>query len=119
MLAFFLLFRNFWNILKILFRQKEQKAVLMAVIFVLTIGTVFYHNVEKMSYLNALYFSVTTLTTVGYGDLAPKTAFGKIFSILYIFIGLGLISASIANFNQALVQHHKEKIEKKRLKDEI
>jgi voltage-gated potassium channel len=41
--------------------------------------------------LDSLYFSVITLTTIGYGDLTPSTAAGKIFTILYVFIGLGLI----------------------------
>lgn len=119
MVAFVLIFRNLWTILKILFKQEEQKALLIAVGFVLSVGTVFFHNIEKMSYLDALYFSVMTLTTVGYGDLAPQSAFGKIFSIVYIFVGVGLISAFIANFNQALNQHHRDKVSKKRLEDEI
>jgi voltage-gated potassium channel Kch len=45
--------------------------------------------------VDALYFSVTTLTTVGLGDLAPTTTIGKHFTILYIFSGLGLIAGFI------------------------
>jgi voltage-gated potassium channel len=40
-------------------------------------------------------FSVTTLTTVGFGDPAPATAAGKIFTIVYIFVGLGVIGGFI------------------------
>ena len=60
MVAFLLLFRSLWHILKILFRQEEQKAIMLALLFILLIGTVFYHNVEGMTYLDALYFSVMT-----------------------------------------------------------
>lgn len=109
MVAFILLIRNAWRILKILFQQEEQKVLLMAVGFVLAIGTVFYHNVEAMTYLDALYLSVMTLTTVGYGDLAPTTSFGKLFSILYVLIGIGIISALIANFHRALTEFHKKR----------
>ena len=109
MVAFALLFRSLWHILKILFRQDEQKAIMMAVLFILTIGTIFYHNIEKMSYLDALYFSVMTLATVGYGDLSPHTALGKLFTIVYVLIGVGIITAVIANFNRALVEYHKNK----------
>ncbi len=40
---------------------------------------------------DALYFSVVTLTTVGDKDFSSQTDFGKIFTILYIFIGIGLV----------------------------
>lgn len=109
MVAFALLFRSLWHILKILFRQDEQKAIMLAVLFILTIGTIFYHNVEGMTYLDALYFSVMTLATVGYGDLAPQTALGKLFTIIYVLIGVGVITAVIANFSRALAEYHKMK----------
>jgi voltage-gated potassium channel len=51
--------------------------------------------VEKWSVVDALYFSVTTLTTVGLGDLAPTTTLGKLFTIVYIFVGIGLIAGFI------------------------
>jgi hypothetical protein len=41
--------------------------------------------------VDAFYFSVTTLTTVGQGDLTPKTTIGKLFTVVYIFAGLGII----------------------------
>ena len=45
-----------------------------------------------MEPIDAFYFSVTTLTTVGLGDLAPTTTIGKLFTVVYIFSGLGLIA---------------------------
>jgi voltage-gated potassium channel len=44
----------------------------------LVLGTLFYWRVEGCSILDAIYFSVITLTTVGYGNLAPTTAAGKV-----------------------------------------
>jgi voltage-gated potassium channel len=41
--------------------------------------------------VDAFYFSVTTLTTVGFGDLAPTTTIGKLFTVVYIFAGLSII----------------------------
>lgn len=41
--------------------------------------------------MDAFYFSVTTLTTVGLGDLAPTTTLGKLFTVIYIFAGLSLV----------------------------
>ena len=80
------------------------------------IGTVFYHNVEQFSILDAFYFSVMTLATVGYGDLVPQTAFGKLFSIVYVMLGVGVLSAVIVNFNMALKQYHQDKKKKEEQK---
>jgi len=60
-------------------------------------GTVFYHHMEQLKWLDAIYFSVITLTTVGYGDITPKTDAGKIFTIFYVLIGIGIL-AGVANF---------------------
>ena len=75
-------------------RLREGSPVPLLVFLVLVTllgGTVFYSTVEGWSVVDALYFSVTTLTTVGLGDLAPKTTIGKIFTVIYIFAGLSII----------------------------
>lgn len=71
------------------------------IIIVLTIGTIFYHFIEKWNYLDSLYFSSYTITTVGYGDIAPKTDIGKLFTIFYMFIGVG-----IALYGISLIASH-------------
>jgi voltage-gated potassium channel len=53
-------------------------------------GTLFYSYVEGWTYLDSLYFSVITITTVGYGDLHPTTPASKIFTMFLIFAGIGL-----------------------------
>jgi len=70
---------------------------LAGTVFVLLVGgTVFYHIVERFSWVNAYYFCVVTLTTVGYGDVVPKTDFGKIFTTFYIMIGVGVITTFLS-----------------------
>jgi voltage-gated potassium channel len=77
-------------------RSDEAFRVLLAlVVSLLLSGTVFFTLVEGWSVLDSLYFSVTTLTTVGFGDPAPATAAGKIFTMVYIFVGLGVIGGFI------------------------
>ena len=68
---------------------------------VLGVGVVLYHHLEKWSWIDSLYFSVITLATVGYGDLVPKTDAGKLFTVFYVAIGIGIFAAS-ANF---LIKH--------------
>jgi voltage-gated potassium channel Kch len=78
------------------FDKHIYRVLLAAAVFTLAIGTVVYHLVEHFSWLDAYYFSVITLATVGYGDLVPHTSFGKIFTTFYIFIGVGIITAFIS-----------------------
>lgn len=47
-----------------------------------------YHHLEGINYLEGLYLSVITFTTVGYGDLSPKDDRGRIFSCLFVFLAL-------------------------------
>jgi voltage-gated potassium channel Kch len=79
------------DILRSIYRDKKLLGLLGFAMTILLVGVLFYSNVEHWSALNALYFSVITLTTVGYGDLTPQTNLGKMFTIIYIFIGLGVI----------------------------
>lgn len=78
-------------------KDPEFRGLLMLVAIILVFGTVFYHRIEQWSWLNSLYFSVITLSTVGYGDLAPTTDIGKIFTIIYIFAGIGIILAFVSS----------------------
>jgi voltage-gated potassium channel Kch len=70
---------------------------------ILLSGTVFYRTVEGWSWIDALYFSVTTISTVGLGDLSPQTDFGKLFTVVYIFVGVGVFVALFSQFARAML----------------
>jgi voltage-gated potassium channel len=71
-------------------------------------GTLFYSRVEGWSTLDSLYFSVVTLTTVGYGDLAPSTAAAKVFTIFYIFVGIGIILGFVNAVAERSIERRKQ-----------
>jgi voltage-gated potassium channel len=77
-------------------RDPQVRSLAVLVVFTLLSGTLFYGAVEGWSTVDAFYFSVTTLTTVGLGDIAPSTTFGKLFTAVYIFAGLGLIAGFVS-----------------------
>ncbi|MCE6960683.1 potassium channel family protein [Cereibacter sphaeroides] len=64
-------------------------------------ATVFYRLVEGWRWVDAFYFSVVTIATVGFGDLAPRTDVGKLFTVFYILTGIGLF----VTFAAALADH--------------
>ena len=79
----------------------EFRGLLSLVLVTLGTGTLVYHWLEGWTWLDSLYFSVITLTTIGFGDLSPKTGIGKIFTMIYILVGLG----TLAGFISALASH--------------
>ena len=74
-------------------RDPETKALPLVVGVLLVSGTIFYWAAEDWSLIQSLYFSVVTLTTVGHGDLTPTSDYSRIFTIIYIFIGVGVLFA--------------------------
>lgn len=78
--------------------------VLMGLVTALiVVATVFYRVVEQWAWIDALYFAVVTIATVGYGDLVPQTVLGKLFTIVYILTGIGLFVAFAAALTQRMV----------------
>ena len=76
-------------------KDPQYRSLLLASAGIVAIGTVAYHYIEGWTWLDSLYFSTITLTTIGYGDFSPQTDAGKIFTIIYIAIGVGMILAFI------------------------
>ena len=96
-----LFFRTLLSFLK----DEEYRQLLYTTIAILGVGTLAYRYLEEWSWIDSLYFSVITLTTVGYGDFSPSTDAGKLFTIFYILIGIGII----LSFIDAVHQHYNKK----------
>ena len=69
---------------------------LLALVFLA--GTVGYSILESLSLIDALYFTIITITTVGYGDIRPTTPASKLFTIAMIFIGIGAFTILLEAF---------------------
>jgi hypothetical protein len=66
-----------------------------ALIFMLALGTVTFHYLEDWSWASSFYFTVVSLTTVGYGDLAPTTDATRVFTALFILGGVAVVVSAI------------------------
>lgn len=94
------------------------RRILLFGLSIIGVGTVASHILEDLSWVDSFYFSVITLTTVGYGDIVPVTDAGKIFTSIYVLVGITMLAA-IANYllNSTLVQRLKQR-QLERSKDE-
>ena len=96
MFAILITFRNLFRALKRGWSDPEFRALAFLVSVLVATGTVFYWQAEGWSVVDALYFSVITLTTVGFGDLAPSSTASKLFTVAYILLGLGILVAFLS-----------------------
>jgi voltage-gated potassium channel len=71
MIEFFTLLRLARSVGSTWRRDPQFRSLVYLVLITLLAGTIFYSLVEGWSVVDALYFSVTTLTTVGFGDRVP------------------------------------------------
>ena len=90
-IAFFTTLRSFVVAVRRGLSDPQFRALAFLVAVLLASGTFFYWRVEGWTLIDSLYFSVITLTTVGYGDLAPSTTPSKVFTMVYVLIGLGIL----------------------------
>ncbi|MBX0327143.1 potassium channel family protein [Oscillochloris sp. ZM17-4] len=91
LLPLLLTIQHFYLAMRRAWRDAEFRVLAALVLLVLAMGTLFYHSVEGWGWIDSLYFCVITLSTIGYGDFSPQTAAGKLFTIMYIFMGIGLL----------------------------
>ncbi len=91
--------------------------VTLCLLYVSAVGIYYFENPSQpeqfKSVFHSLWWSVTTLTTVGYGDMYPITVGGKIFSAIIIFIGLGVVAVPTGLLASALTKS----INKKQIKN--
>lgn len=89
--------------LRAFLQDPTGRAVLGVASLVVATGTIFYHFVENLAWIDSVYFSVITLTTVGYGDFSPTTTPGKVFTMAYVLIGIGIFVALVTEIGTHLV----------------
>lgn len=65
------------------------------IILVLGLGTGGYSLIEKWEIVDALYMTVITLTTIGFQEVKPLSETGRIFTIIFVFFGVGVLAYAI------------------------
>lgn len=109
-LGLFAIGRLFIRILTALWRKQEIRGLFLVALLIILSGTWFYYQFEPTitTWVDAYYFTVITLTTIGYGELSPTTPLTKIFTTVYVFIGLGIIAGLIGLVGETMIKDAKQ-----------
>ncbi|MDF1668823.1 MAG: potassium channel family protein [Roseovarius sp.] len=86
-------------------------SILIVLFTIIATGTVFFHYVEGWSWVDSYFFTVVTLSTVGYGELVPASPLGRIATTGFIFVGLGVFALAIQQFGHFHVKKREKHAE--------
>ncbi len=79
------------------------RIVLLTVLAAIALGTIIFHLVEGWSILDSLYVTAQTLTTVGFGDITPRTVLGRVFATVFMIVGVGIVLYALTSTVQSIV----------------
>ena len=101
-----------------------QRRRLLTIVYVLigivAAGVIGYMLIEGWSFLDALYMTIITISTVGYQEVAPLSTAIKIFSVVLIVVGVGAMLYTLTTVVQYLLEGHLANIwGRRRMKDRI
>ena len=90
--------------------------VFLVVLFaVLVLGTLGFMITEDLSAVDALYFNIVTIATVGYGDIHPDTQTGKLLALAMIITGVGTFLGVIANVTEIMLNRREKELRAQKL----
>ncbi len=101
------------------FRSISRSSMLLAwvlIIVVILVGTLSYNYFEQWTFLESLYATIITLTTVGYGDLSPTTTGGRVFSIFFTLAAIGIAGYAISTVAAFVIEREERRSRRLSLK---
>lgn len=72
--------------------QRQIRLALIALGFILSTGVIGFMLIEQMSLLDAIWLTVITLATIGYGDIFARSPEGRLFTVFLILFGIGAVA---------------------------
>lgn len=95
-------------------KYEPIKAILLFVTIMIIGGTLIFMELENWSFLDSLYFTVSTVTTVGYGDFVATEPATKLIAIIYMLLSVPLLLISVGVISDAV--YHEREIRNKKKK---
>jgi voltage-gated potassium channel len=109
MFGLLVVFRRLGTALRRGWADPTFRGVVWLTVTVILAGGLFYARVEEWTFFQGIYFTVITLTTVGYGDLVPVTFAGRMFTIFYVLLGVGIMVSLVGQVASHLIAARIEK----------
>ena len=100
-------------------RRRQFRAAAILILIIMPIGIAGFTAIEGLSFIDAIWLMIITLTTIGYGDISATTTLGKVFTIGLALVGLGaltfFLSSSFALLfsSEAVTRRRKRQIRRK------
>src|ERR1039458_10107311 len=79
------------------------KVLFLALLALISIGVAGFHFLEGWPWFDGFYMVLTTITTIGYGEIHPLSHAGRIFNTFIIVAGVGLVLLFFGAATQALL----------------
>ena len=83
---------------------RKLRIAFIGLFSIFIIGTLGFHFIEGWSFSEALYTTVTTLSTVGYGDFYPQSGAGRLFTGILIIFGVGTMLYTVGLLTETMVE---------------
>ena len=106
--------------LKIFLRTNGLIYILYVNFFIVLVGSSILSVVEEKTFSDSVWWSLVTVTTVGYGDIVPTSIFGKWLAVLLMLVGIetiGMLTSALTNFFVKDNPDEQKKLDK--LQDEL
>jgi voltage-gated potassium channel len=91
-------------------------AAVLALVSLILTGTIVYKYLEDWTWDESFYFTVVTISTVGYGDLHPTTALSRTFTALFIIAGVAIGLAALSTIGSGYLTKREERVHRRRSK---
>ncbi len=85
-------------------RDFRLRACGICLLFILTTGTLGYRFIEQWSWVDCLYMTLITITTVGFGELHPLSDAGRFFTMALIVVGVGTVAVAVSVMFETIFQ---------------
>ena len=99
--------------LRAAFASQRVRLLLLLTATLIGLASTAFHYVEGWRWLDAVYFSVMTIATIGYGDITPQTDPGEVITIIYVLCGLGLFVATATAIADAIISNANDHLKAK------
>jgi len=106
---------------KVAVRKKADPLVVRVKFFIVALALLIFAwslafmAVERRSFVDAIYYTFVTVTTVGYGDIHPESTAGKMLAILIILTGTGMFGGLVASMTEMLLNRRERRVRREKL----